>query len=305
MEHHKADVWQVAGRGTASDDTTRFLRELRQLRDGAGLGHAELAARAHFPYDTIKAAEAGPTLPDLPVLSAYVRGCGGTAEEWEERWRRLTRTPSLPVSAARHAGDSAAATAGARIGAATQVVDAPDPSVILAALDRVAEGMAVGEPDMDAAPLTVPPRPAYPGDDAPDVSSSAVIPPADVSLPDASLGDLPLPDFSLPDMSLGDVPLPDVSLPGLSLGDVPFGDVSLRDVSPGGVAVPDMSLGDNSVPDIPLGDVSVPDVSLGDAFAAGPADNPVVGSADFSPFTPFTSVTGRRLTTRWSLRRTP
>jgi hypothetical protein len=96
---------------------------------------------------------------------------------------------------------------------------------------------------------------------------------------------------SLPDMSLGDVPLPDVSLPGLSLGDVPFGDVSLPDVSPGGVAVPDMSLGDNSVPDIPLGDVSVPEVSLGDAFAAGPADNPVVGSADFSPFTPFTPVT--------------
>ena len=203
MEHHKADVWQVAGRGMAGDDTVRFLRELRQLRDGAGLGHAELAARAHYPYDLIKAAEAGPSLPDLPVLSAYVRGCGGTAEEWEERWRTLTRTPSLPVSAARHAGNSAAASAGARIGATTQVVDAPDPSVIMAALNRVAEGMAGGDPDVDAAPLTVPPQPAFPGDD---VSAPAVVPPADFVPPaDASLADVSLGDMSLGDVSLGDV----------------------------------------------------------------------------------------------------
>ncbi len=104
VEHRKADVRQVAGYAASADDTARFLRELRQLRDGAGLGHAELAARAHYPYDSIRAAEVGPSLPDLPVLSAYVRGCGGTTEEWEERWRSLTRTPSLPVSAARHAG---------------------------------------------------------------------------------------------------------------------------------------------------------------------------------------------------------
>jgi hypothetical protein len=91
----------VAGYAASGDDATRFLRELRQLRDGAGFDHAELAARAHYPYDVIKAAEVGPALPDLPVLCAYVRGCGGTTEEWEERWRSLTRSPSLPVSAAR------------------------------------------------------------------------------------------------------------------------------------------------------------------------------------------------------------
>jgi Helix-turn-helix domain len=191
VEHHKADVWQVAGRGTAGDDAARFLRELRQLRDAAGLGHAELAARAHYPYDIIKAAEAGPSLPDLPVLSAYVRGCGGTAEEWEERWRRLTRTPSLPVSASRHAGNSAAATAGARIGAVTQVVDAPDPSVIIAALSRVAEGMAVGGPDTDAAPVTIPPRPAYPAEDMPAASSPAVVSPAGMPSADMPPADFP------------------------------------------------------------------------------------------------------------------
>ena len=144
MEHQQTDVRQVSGRAASADDTERFLRELRQLRDGAGLGHAELAARAHYPYDSIKAAEVGPALPDLPVLSAFVRGCGGTAEEWEERWRSLTRTPSLPVSEARDAGGSAAADAGARIGSVSQVTDNPDPSIILAALNRVAEGMASG-----------------------------------------------------------------------------------------------------------------------------------------------------------------
>jgi len=145
VDHRKADVRQKAGFG---DDTARFLRELRQLRDGAGLGHAELAARAHYPYDSIRAAEVGPALPDLPVLSAFVKGCGGTTEEWEERWRSLTSSPSLPVSTARLAGNSAAATAGARIGSAALDGEAPDPSLILAALDRVAEEMAAvnGEP---------------------------------------------------------------------------------------------------------------------------------------------------------------
>jgi hypothetical protein len=126
------------------------LRELRQLRNGAGLGHAELAARAHFSYDSIRAAEVGPALPDLPVLSAYVRGCGGTTEEWEERWRSLTRSPSLPVSASRDAGSSDAATAGARIGSVSPVGDSPDPSIIIAALNRVAEEMA--SPNAGAAP---------------------------------------------------------------------------------------------------------------------------------------------------------
>ena len=150
MEHRNADVRQVAGFAGSSDDAARFLRELRQLRDGAGLGHAELAARAHFPYDSIRAAEVGPSLPDLPVLSAYVRGCGGTTEEWEERWRSLTRTPSLPVAASRNAGRSDAATAGARIG--SQVGDNPDPSIIIAALNRVAEEMA----SPSSAPVPVP-----------------------------------------------------------------------------------------------------------------------------------------------------
>ncbi len=148
MEQHRTDVRQLAGHGASGDAEARFLRELRQLRDGAGLGSAELAARAHYPHDIIRAAEAGPALPDLPVLAAYVRGCGGTTEEWEERWRSVTRSPSLPIPAARNVGNSAASAAGARI-AVTQETDSPDPSVIMAALNRVAEEMAASA-DTDA-----------------------------------------------------------------------------------------------------------------------------------------------------------
>src|SRR5580698_4875611 len=151
-------MWQTTACRASGDDPARFLKELRQLRDGAGLGPAELAARAHYPYDRIRAAEAGPALPDLPVLSAYVRGCGGTSEEWEERWRSLTSAPTLPLLAARPAGSSTAASAGARIGSISPAADTPDPSIILAALDRVAEGMAVGNP----APLPSPSLPSPP-----------------------------------------------------------------------------------------------------------------------------------------------
>jgi hypothetical protein len=142
LDHHKAEVRQVARRGASGEEAAQFLRELRQLRNGAGLGHAELAARAHYPHDSIRAAEVGPALPELPVLAAYVRGCGGTSEEWEERWRSVTKSPALPTLPTRAAGCSDAATAGARVGAVTPVPDVPDPAVIIAALDRVAGEMA-------------------------------------------------------------------------------------------------------------------------------------------------------------------
>jgi helix-turn-helix protein len=156
MEHRQAEGRQAMPYRASGDDSARFLQELRQLRDGAGLGPAELAARAHYPYDRIRAAEVGPSLPDLPVLSAYVRGCGGTTEEWEERWRSLTSSPTLPLHAARPAGSSTAASAGARIGSISPAADTPDPSIILAALDRVAEEMAVAPPAPPAPPAPLP-----------------------------------------------------------------------------------------------------------------------------------------------------
>lgn len=142
MKHQEAELREVVPSGVPDDDPARFLRELRQLRNGAGLEHVELAARAHYPCDAILAAEAGPGLPDLPVLSAYVRGCGGTVTEWEERWRTLTRSPALTLLPTRDAGGSDAAAAGARIGSVSLAADAHDPAIIMAALGRVANGIA-------------------------------------------------------------------------------------------------------------------------------------------------------------------
>ena len=142
MEYREAELREVVPSSVPDDDPARFLRELRQLRNGAGLEHAELAARAHYPCDAILTAEAGPALPDLPVLSAYVRGCGGPVTEWEERWRTLTRSPALTLLPTRDAGGSDAAAAGARIGSVSLAADGHDPSIIMAALGRVANGIA-------------------------------------------------------------------------------------------------------------------------------------------------------------------
>ncbi|HVT70907.1 MAG TPA: helix-turn-helix domain-containing protein, partial [Trebonia sp.] len=222
MEYRKAHGRTVAACGTSADDATRFLRELRQLRNGAGLGQAELAARAHYPYDRIMAAEVGPALPDLPVLSAYVRGCGGTTEEWEERWRSLTRTPSLPVPATRRVGESLAATAGARICSATLDTDAPDPSIILAALNRVAEGMAGACPPGETAEPAIP---AQVSSASPAAASGMAPAPAPVLAADVPG---PVPPESAP---VAETPVPPVSAPAPA---VPAAEPPRADIPGGG-----------------------------------------------------------------------
>jgi hypothetical protein len=196
VENRRAELREAEPRDAARDDSARFLRELRQLRGGAGLGHAELAARAHYPCDAIRAAEAGPALPDLPVLSAYVRGCGGTLADWEERWRSLTRSPALPLLPVRHTGGSDAATAGARVGATSLAADGHDPHVIMAALGRVADGMAssaqagsavaaasYSKPTIAAPPAAVPMAGAAAGPQA----AAASVAPGTVARRDASV----------------------------------------------------------------------------------------------------------------------
>jgi hypothetical protein len=69
------------------DPEEEFFHDLRALRAGAGLSLAELAKRAHFPGETLAAAEAGPAVPPNPVLVAYVQACGGPVGQWEDRWR--------------------------------------------------------------------------------------------------------------------------------------------------------------------------------------------------------------------------
>lgn len=84
----------------ADADKAAFLRDLRALRDQAGLQTRDLAARAHYPEDTLITAEVGPALPSLPVLEAYVRGCGARPADWEERWRRLMSMPAEELGSA-------------------------------------------------------------------------------------------------------------------------------------------------------------------------------------------------------------
>ena len=130
---------QLQIRGTWSagpgDDQARFLADLRALRDSAAIGYDEMAARAHYPSDVLKEAENGPSLPGLPILTAYVRACEGDVLDWEERWRRLnpdvSDDPDLPV---RPAGASPAAQAGARAGIGVAPPDVYDPERIKAAL---------------------------------------------------------------------------------------------------------------------------------------------------------------------------
>ncbi|MFI6030777.1 nSTAND1 domain-containing NTPase [Amycolatopsis magusensis] len=67
---------------------TTFAADLRELRKNAGSPpYRELARRSHFSSTTLSDAAGGRRLPSLEVTLAYVRACGGDAEQWEQRWR--------------------------------------------------------------------------------------------------------------------------------------------------------------------------------------------------------------------------
>jgi hypothetical protein len=190
------------------DDAIRFLRQLRQLRSEAGLESAELAARAHYPHEVIVAAEAGPGLPELPVLSAYVRGCGGGLAEWEERWRSVTGSPATSLHLpARPAGCSSLAEAGAQAAYNSPPVDPEDQRRILAAITRAAaettetriparharppSGSATAAPEL-ALPGAGPPAAAAPEPAvAPAVASAAGSEPEPVAAAGAGLAPVP------------------------------------------------------------------------------------------------------------------
>jgi hypothetical protein len=166
----------------AVDDAMRFLRELRQLRSEAGLEPVELAARAHYPHHVIVAAEAGPGLPELPVLSAYVRGCGGGLAEWEERWRSVIGSPAASLHLpARPAGSSSLAEAGAQSTYTSPAVDPEDQRRILEAITKAATIPAQPGPPTAAAG-----RPQGPGaheDDMPGYAGTAAAVPAPAAEP--------------------------------------------------------------------------------------------------------------------------
>ncbi|MBO0838366.1 MAG: helix-turn-helix domain-containing protein, partial [Actinobacteria bacterium] len=159
------------------------MRDLREVRARTGLGHGELAARAHYPRDVITAAEAGPGLPELPVLAAYVRGCGGTSDDvagWEDRWRSVTGAAASTLLPARASGFSDAASAGARSAGtrppAASAATEGEAAVVIAALNRFAERMAQPTSPADASasaePTPAADSPPSPAERSPDARPS-------------------------------------------------------------------------------------------------------------------------------------
>jgi Helix-turn-helix domain len=172
----------------ADAERAAFLRDLRALRDQAGLQARDLAARAHYPEDTLKTAEDGPALPSLPVLEAYVRGCGARPSDWEDRWRRLTlseeaeRGSALPTRAptANRPPTSGANTGPVGLSAAEQAALAPG-------LARVAAGLGPTTVAADADSWFARPDMATSGSAA-DPSASAPSAASGPSAPSAASG---------------------------------------------------------------------------------------------------------------------
>jgi hypothetical protein len=73
----------------APDGLEAFARDLRALRAKAELDYPEMAELSHYTMKTLASAAGGLRLPTLPVAVAYVRACGGSVSEWEERWQKL------------------------------------------------------------------------------------------------------------------------------------------------------------------------------------------------------------------------
>lgn len=192
MDHRSTGLFATRQRdargSTVSDipaEAGEFLRDLRRMRERAGLQGSELAARAHYPLDVVTTAEAGPDLPELPLLAAYVRGCGGTdldIGQWEDRWRHVTGATASPLRQARSVRnpDAIAAAARARAEAATSATG-PDPTAIMDALNKFAATTTV--PGDYAVPGMRTPPPAEqdaaasrPGPEMPGASGPPTVP---------------------------------------------------------------------------------------------------------------------------------
>ncbi len=148
----------------AGAEKAAFLRDLRALRDQAGLGPRDLAARAHFPEDTLTTAEAGPDLPSLPVLQAYVRGCGAAAADWEDRWRRLNAADGTDGIVALPTRAPSSARQPARVMPfPVSDPDAPEQDAIGYGLARVARGLVPLSPEPGQTPPDLPTRTPFGG----------------------------------------------------------------------------------------------------------------------------------------------
>ena len=89
----------------APDGLESFARDLRALRAKAELDYPEMAEVSHYTMKTLVSAAGGLRLPTLPVAVAYVRACGGSVAEWEERWQKLATKITADAAKKRRDGD--------------------------------------------------------------------------------------------------------------------------------------------------------------------------------------------------------
>ena len=89
----------------APDGLDSFARDLRALRAKAELDYPEMAEASHYTMKTLASAAGGLRLPTLPVAVAYVRACGGSVAEWEDRWQKLAAKITADAKKRRADGD--------------------------------------------------------------------------------------------------------------------------------------------------------------------------------------------------------
>jgi hypothetical protein len=233
MTHPRNAPPAGVSRAGADAEKAAFLRDLRALRDHAGLGARDLAARAHFPEDTLTTAEAGPALPSLPVLQAYVRGCGAGEAEWEDRWRRLNQDTASDGSNALPTRAPAAARPPSRLmpfPESTGSRSATEQEAIGFGLARVVRGLAPinsdparsdgsdgtgwfdPAPRPSASPSMFDPAPSSPSSSPPPPASTPPAPPPPEVSPGAPTVQYPaLSGYGSPEPSYGP---PEPSFPG-------------------------------------------------------------------------------------------
>ncbi|WP_167474220.1 NB-ARC domain-containing protein [Nocardia arthritidis] len=78
---------------TCTGPLAAFAGELRGLRAAAGNpSYRRMAGVALYSPSVLSEAASGHRLPTLQVTLAFVKACGGSAAEWESRWRAVCGT---------------------------------------------------------------------------------------------------------------------------------------------------------------------------------------------------------------------
>jgi hypothetical protein len=92
----------------ADDPVQRFLGELNQLRNSAGMpSYRQLAARAHYSRSALWRAARGSHLPSREIALALACACGGDRAEWDRKWCAARAQASMSRPAADDHGKAA------------------------------------------------------------------------------------------------------------------------------------------------------------------------------------------------------